>query len=120
MTTKIQNIERELPVQLTDDELLAKGHRVAEIEAEVKRLEDQRRDRINRPLRALRDERKTICKSIETGEETRAVKCELRWDYTHQVKRTIRLDTNEEVEAESMTAEELAETQTEIPGAEAN
>ena len=95
--------ERELPVKLTEKELLARGDSMAECELAIETLKIERLQ-LNKRIKAQIDERGKLGHIIDREAEDRLIKCEWQPDYAKNVFRLVRLDTNEEVDTRAMTA----------------
>lgn len=104
--------QKELPVDLTDDELLARGEEHAKAKLEHERLLKERTEvtgKINAKIREANLTCSTLAKVVNVGSEDRLVDVQWQEDRPHQIKRLVRLDTKEVIEERAMTADELQE-----------
>ncbi len=103
MTTEV--VKRELPVELTDAELAARGTEQADTELKIEALKDKVQG-LNGEKRKLEGHRNTLAHVIDKGVEDRMVECKWVEDLDHNVKKLERLDTGEVVENVALTAED--------------
>lgn len=109
-TGKPTSVERELPVKLTEAELMKLGDQAAEdqrgiehIKIELKSLSEDKRELEAQRTRKLHD--------IKAGVEQRLVKCHIEENLDKNVLRVTRDDTGEIIEERALT---LAERQGEL------
>lgn len=110
-TTKKQphpdDVLRDLPVKLTEAELLEKGDRIADIEFEIDGLVEQRK-KLNRKIKDLNVERHNLSRDVDTGTEERQVACRWQEDYDQNCKHLVRQDTGETIDTVALTADDRA------------
>lgn len=106
---QIASVVRELPCELTDAELLERGHSMAECETHVDELKAERR-RLNASIRAQSDRRADLAKIIEAKCEARDVPC--TWQPDFELKRydLVRGDTGASIEQCEMPEADLQMT----------
>ena len=103
-------ITKQLPVEMTADQLVIKGRQLADLNAQVRdiRLEKQAKTaEYNGLLKALEQEIQTATTVIRKGTVDKDVKCEERVDPDRGVVELIRLDTGEVVEMREATHADL-------------
>jgi len=105
-------VQRELPVKLTDVEMLERGDQLADlvqrherVKAEKKRVDAG----FNSDLKEIEAEQAGLARAIDTGTEDRLVRCHWVEDLEHNCRRLIRQDTGEEVDVEALTPDDLQE-----------
>jgi len=103
-----QTVQRELPVQLSEGELLKAGDRMADIELEIDGLKDDRKE-LNRQIKDREKDRNDLAKKIDLGTEGRLVDCHWLEDLNQNVKTLVRDDTGEVVDTVAMTAADRQE-----------
>jgi hypothetical protein len=104
-----QDIEvRELPCELTQTELLARGDAMADAELEIERYKLER-SAVADKIKAKRAERRKLAGVIDSGIEQRDVRCVWIEDFAHNCFRLIRQDTGGEVDTCAMTADDRQE-----------
>lgn len=106
---------RNLPVELTPDELHFRSMRLAEATKKIDEVQEKRRSQnqaIYRELKDLTAERRVLTEVVTTGTEVREVKCEERKNYGAGRIEVVRLDTGEVVDTIPMRE---ADRQLEIP-----
>ena len=100
---------RTCSVPLTNDELLTKADRLAQIEDEIRQeelhQEDQKRAMKSR-LAALDSERASVASTVRRKAEPREVVCDLIVDLEHGKVHETRTDTGERIFTRLMTDEE--------------
>lgn len=108
--TILKRMERQLPVELTADEKISAGLKLAEHVGELRDLED-RLANIRSEFKAEREgieasiaEWQTI---VSRGERVATVEVEIVLYHDEGIARTIRMDTGGLVEARPMTREEF-------------
>jgi hypothetical protein len=108
--TKIRNINRHLPVNLSDDEVRVRGIELANLAKRHIDLQDEKKstakaykdqiDAVNSQIIELKD-------VVRNAVEIRAVECERRYDtYLGRVT-TVRKDTGDVIEVRMMNASEM-------------
>ena len=109
MEAQPRRFKRDLPVELTDDELKKKGKKaghlkkkIGKIKAEMKLAVAGHKEQLKESQAAL----DTILDDLDAGTEDRKVECEERLDYKTHRAMIVRVDTMEEVETRTMSAEE--------------
>lgn len=97
------SLERELDVQLTDDEMKARGESMSVAELKIERHKAERK-RVNALISEQVDLRNKLAHVIDTGLESRTVIC--KWVAFDKENRwsLVRQDTGAEVESKAMTA----------------
>ena len=108
MAVERERVQRELPVRLTQTELLELGDKMSGIEIEIGRRKEDRKA-LNAQIHELSDERRKIAVLIDSGEETRLVRCTWIEDLAQNCKRLIRQDTGIEVDVQALTADDRQE-----------
>jgi hypothetical protein len=104
-----QDIEtRELPCELNQTELLARGDAMADAELEIERYKLER-SAVADKIKAKRAERRKLAGVVDTGVEQRDVRCVWIEDFAHNCYRLIRQDTGAEVDTRAMTAHDRQE-----------
>lgn len=112
MSTEI----RQLPVQLTEDELRQRAHTMADKTQQREQLEDEKKSQAaaaSSRLKILDGELSLLASQIRQGTELRAVDCSAEPDYEAGVMVTTRDDIDEEIERRALT---LSERQLEMAG----
>jgi hypothetical protein len=102
------DVHRDLPVKLTEPELLAFGDEMADCEMRIGTLKLKRKE-LNAKITVQRDERKRLAKLVDDGTELRKVVCRWVEDVAHQCKRLVRQDTGDVVDTQALTADDLQE-----------
>lgn len=99
------DVMRDLPVQLTEEDLAQKAKELAEAELKVDALKEQTKV-LNKDKRAAEGYRLELAHIVDTGEEERQVAC--RWidDLDQNCKRLVRQDNHEVVDEEPLTADD--------------
>ncbi len=90
----------ELPVKLTDDQMLRLGRQLAAKVQEIAQVEAEKaaaNKEFNDQLKELDAELKDLAKRHRRGAEDRPVDCVWKFDYGRGVKRLVRLDTGDSV-----------------------
>jgi hypothetical protein len=105
-----KTVELKLHCDLSEDELRARGQKLAEALREIRRVEDAKRDAMKdfkEQLEELHGETRETADAIRNKSEFRLVSCQV---FFHAPvvgsKRTIRMDTGELVREEAMTLDE--------------
>jgi hypothetical protein len=96
---------RELPVKLTNGELLQRGESLAIAELTASRL-GEARARITADIKAQSEQRARLAAVIEAGCEARPVRCVWRPDFELGHLELVRGDTGEVVEQAPLTAQD--------------
>ena len=112
----VRKFKRPLPVELTDEEKVRKGHKagmlkkaIAKVKAEMKVATADHKEKLKEHQANLDG----ILDDLETGTEVRSVECTERQDFAKKKAEIVRLDTSEVIESRSLSAFEL---QTKVPG----
>jgi hypothetical protein len=101
---KTREVEvRDLPVKLTDAELLERGDTMAATELLIETL-GLERAQVTSKINAAKKERAKLAHTIDCGTEDREIRCEWHEDFSKNVFRLKRQDTGEEVDTRPMTA----------------
>lgn len=104
--------QKELPVELSDIELLERGEEHAKAKLEHERLLRERTEvtgKLNGKIREVNLTCSKLAKVVNDGTEDRLVDVQWQEDRPHQIKRLVRLDTKEVIEERAMTSDELQE-----------
>jgi hypothetical protein len=96
-------IERLCPVKLTDEEMLERGATMAKEELQIDELKAERRS-LNSKINERVAERAKLARVIESGVESRPVRCHWEVDSKAELVLLLRDDTREEVESRPLTA----------------
>lgn len=94
---------RDLPVKLTDAELLERADRMSAAELEIEGLQLER-TQVTTKINDCKKERKQLAHTIDSGTEERPVRCVWHEDFNKNVFRLKREDTAEEIDSRPMTA----------------
>ena len=97
---------RDLPVKLTDAEMIVKGQELAELENELRSLEDKKREtskEFSGQLEAMRKKIADTAHEINTKQEFRDVEVETVRDEKELTIMVVRLDTGEIVSKRLMS-----------------
>lgn len=103
MTERSDDVHKELPVKLTEAELLHYGDQMADCEMAIEKYKAER-SRIGDAIRAEQGARLRLAKFIDDGTEPRRVLCRWIESISENCKRLIRQDTGEEVDVEALSA----------------
>lgn len=106
---EVTTVQRELPCQLSDDQIIERANAMADLDAEISKLKDRRKS-VNQKIREKDDERLKLSDEVEKGTELRMVTCRVDEDFAHNVVRIVRNDTGETVEERPMTAADRQES----------
>lgn len=98
-------VERDLPCQLSPEELQARGDSMAVAELQITKIKDERRT-LNRAIRELAERRAELANVIESKTEPRSVSCTWHRDNEALTWILARNDTGEVVEQRPQTAHE--------------
>lgn len=106
---EFDHIDRELPVKLTDRERLELGEDIAaaQMKAEQAELDKKAADEGYKGIidGAYADVSQ-LTRTLRYGARVSLVQCQIRRDYRLGHIRTVRMDTNEEIESRPMTRDE--------------
>lgn len=94
---------RKLPVKLTEPELLKRGDEMAACELEIEKQKGVLGG-VNSEIKKATKRRKELGHVIDSGTETRDVRCEWIEDFPKNVWRLVRQDTGDEVDSRPMSA----------------
>jgi septal ring factor EnvC (AmiA/AmiB activator) len=97
---------RELSCALTDAELLKYADEMAACELAIEALKDERKH-VNERIAAQVERRAELAHAIDAKADKRDVICKWIEDFAHKCWNLIRQDTGEQVDQETMTAEDL-------------
>lgn len=104
-----KRVVRNLPVKLTDTELLEFGKRLAQSSTDIHN-EEERQTQVKAELKAklgaFETERSRLAGIVASGRENRDVSCDMVFDYSRLIVEVIRTDTKEVVETRRMTEAE--------------
>lgn len=103
-------LSRMLPCDLTDQELLQRGQKVAELVAKKEALEAEKKDTASEfkaKIDRLESDIASIAKEVRSKKEYREVEVSTTKDYKRKVAETVRQDTGELVEQRTLTPAEL-------------
>jgi hypothetical protein len=98
--------QRELPCELSAEQLIAYGAEMAECELKIGELENSRDD-LNKEIKGRRGRRLELATMIDNGSEDRLVECRIEESLAENVKRVFRCDTGEKIEERALTGIEL-------------
>jgi hypothetical protein len=100
---------RELPVELTDEEIMAKAKELAKLQQDKQAQEEQAKsaaatfkDRIASAVARI----SILSRDISNGYEYREIDCQWRYDWKGGKKELVRLDTMAAVRSEEISASE--------------
>lgn len=113
---KPEPFERDLPVKLTDAELLQRGTRAAQIMADIQRKNaslDAVKTTVKAQIKELAAEAERIQSEVLQREAVKTVRCERRFVYRTGMVQEVRLDTFEVIDERSMNERER---QPNLPG----
>ena len=117
---KVENIEQDLLVKLTSEEMVTRAKRMAHLGQRMTEM-DAARDSANKlakgEIAKLSAERDSLANEITIGAKLSKVKCQEVFDYRLGNVRVIRLDTKEVVDERAMSTRER---QPELPGVTAD
>jgi hypothetical protein len=119
-----QAVERQLACALSEEELIARGGQMAEAELKIETLKGERK-MLNAQINQYVEQRAQLGHTIDSGIEERTVVCKWIADYTSNEWRLVRQDNGDQVEARTMSSDDLqvkmgfdaAEADTEPPPA---
>ncbi len=104
-----KRVVRNLPVKLSDTELLEFGKRLAQTSSDI-HAEEERQTQVKAELKAklgfIENERTRLSGIVSSGRENRDVSCDMVFDYSRLIVEVIRLDTKEVAETRRMTEAE--------------
>ncbi len=93
-------VDRVLPVQFTDEEILSFKNALAFHVAELLKVEEVKKDENkihNLNIKDCKDSIADLSEKIESGFENRSVPCRVKFDHTREEVFIIRTDTDEVV-----------------------
>lgn len=105
----LRTSDRQLPCQLSQTELLAKGDEVSKTDAKLSELRVKKKtttDELTSEIKGLEGAMKQMHQQIRTRSETREVRCEDIADFKNGIVRTIRTDTGKIVETRALLSHE--------------
>lgn len=108
-TTSAKPQYRQLPVQLTQEERMARAMTAAEKQGRYGEVEEHKKSvssECGRELKELRSEIEDLQRAVRTGTERQDVQIETRRNEERRTVETVRLDTAEIVDTRPMTIEE--------------
>lgn len=105
---ELETETRELPCELTEAELLARGDAMAEAELRIEQLELER-GQVSDAIKAQRAVRRKLAGVIDSGREQRDVRCVWIAHFTRNCRELVRQDTGEVIDTRVMTAEDRQE-----------
>lgn len=97
---------RQLPVKLSQAEVLTKGRLAAKTELALGKLEDEKAEsarKFSDDIKRKRKELDVLASEVDTGTEIRPVRCELVPRWSEYMVDVVRADTSEIVESRPMT-----------------
>ena len=106
---QITTLSKQLPVKLTNDELLEFGQRLAKSGADLgehEMLEAAVKQDLKAKKTAIESEQARLCGIVRAKAEVRDVRCEIWANYEQGQMETIRLDTNEIIDARDLAPHE--------------
>jgi hypothetical protein len=115
----IKAFVRELPVMLSQEELVAKGDEVAKLHRKASELrikKKQMTDEISGEIKGAEGAISVLVGHIRTRTENREIRCEERVDWEAGIANTIRLDTDEIISKRALLPEERQKTLRGIDG----
>lgn len=104
-----KRIVRNLPVKLTNDELIEFGRRLAQTNGDIHTEEDRQtqiKAELKAKLGAIESERSRLAGIVSAARENRDVPCDMVFNYSQLMVEVIRLDTKEVIETRRMTEAE--------------
>jgi len=96
---------RPLPVKLTEPELVKRGDEMASCELKIEELKASR-SAINGEISGEVKRRAELAHVIDSGVETREVRCEWQPDFAKNVFRLVRLDLGATIDTRAMSADD--------------
>ena len=99
------DVLRDLPVQLTEEDLAQKAKELADAELKVDALKEEAKG-LNSQKRAAEGHRLELAHIVESGHEERQVPCRWIEHIEENCKRLVRQDTGGVVHEEALTAED--------------
>lgn len=115
----VNTFKRALPVELTDEEVQAKGRKAGKVQAQCEEIESRLKSQgteLRAELKGKRGELRALLHDIEQGTEDRDIVCWEQMDYNRGEVRVIRADTGKTVEARTMTPDERQEKMPQVLG----
>lgn len=104
-----RRILKDLPVRLTEEEILERGRRQARTVEILKQTQDEKKavtSDLGAKEKLLTADLQLLARVITSGQEWRQVECEESVDFRAAVVRIVRCDTGEEVTCRPLTAKE--------------
>lgn len=95
--------KRQLPVELTESELLARGEAMSTAELRIEALKDERKD-LSKLIAIEVKARADLAHTIERGTEERLVRCVWIENWSENAMKLVRQDTGEVVDVRPMSA----------------
>lgn len=108
----VATFKRPLPVDLTDEEVQAKGRKAAKLQDECEAIESRLKSQgkeLRDDLKGKRGALRALLHDVSNGTEDRDVACWEQMDYARGEVRVIRADSGKTVEARTMSPEERQE-----------
>lgn len=105
----LRTIKRDLPVVLSQAELLAKGDSVATLHTKATSLRIKKKtmtDEISGEIKGVEGAISVLVGQIRTRSEMREIPCQERADYENDVVHVVRLDTEQIIEVRALLAGE--------------
>lgn len=102
-------VDRVLPVQFTEEEILSFKNALAFHTAELLKAEKEKKNEVkihNLNIKDCKDSIADLSEKIESGFEEKSVSCRVKFDHAREMVFIIRTDTDEVVEERPMTEEE--------------
>ena len=109
VATTIGHFSKNLPVSLTDPQVLEKADEMARAQQEYTSEEKRSADvkaQLKAKLTELDARRESLARIVGSREEYRSVECDLVADYHRGVATTVHLDTGEVIETRPLTETE--------------
>lgn len=106
------SVRRELPVELSLEELKSKSDELVDVIFKKSGLMEEKKSAVaayNSEIKELESKIPGLAQIIKSGQEWRQVECEKRAVFETNTIEVWRLDTNKRVEVRAMTAEEREE-----------
>jgi len=107
---EVQTCTRELPCELSDNELQQKGAELAAVDLHIAVLKAEKKaeaKRLGDAIKELEEQQETLATCVDNGTEQRLVSCRWDLDFEGNEKRLVRIDTGDTVETVTMDAEDL-------------
>ncbi len=107
---EMRKFKRQLPCDLTEAEKAKKGHKAGQLKKKIQKVRLEMKAATAGHKEQLKDHQAnldTILDELEAGQEERSVECYEKKDFTKKRAAVIRLDTSEEIESRTLSAEEF-------------